>query len=81
MGDIMLNNLRSYILETDFKITILKNQINVVNYTSLGHFDEKQIILYHDQNILIIKGEALSVTKLLNDEILIVGKIKTIEFR
>ena len=81
MGDIMLNNLRSYILETDFKITILKNKIDIVNYIEIDHFDDTKIIVRFEEGHLIIKGENLTISKLLNDELLIIGKAKTIDFQ
>ena len=81
MGDIMLNHLRSYILETDFKITILKNKIDIVNYTEIDHFDDTKIIIRFKEGHLIIKGENLTISKLLNDELLIIGKAKTIDFQ
>lgn len=81
MGDIMLNNLRSYILEDKFKITILTDRIDIVNYSEIDHFDDTKIIVRFQNGLVIIKGEDLTISKLLNDELLILGKIKNIEFQ
>lgn len=81
MGDIMLNNLRSYILEDKFKITILTDRIDIVNYSEIDHFDDTKIIVKFQNGLVIIKGEDLTISKLLNDELLILGKIKNIEFQ
>lgn len=75
------NYIRSYILEEEFKITILNNKINIVNYTSIGSFDDSKIIINYNKGIVIIKGNNLVVTRLMSDEILISGKINTLEFR
>ena len=75
------NYIRSYILEEEFKITILNNKINIVNYTSIGSFDDSKIIINYNKGIIIIKGNNLVVTRLMSDEILISGKINTLEFR
>lgn len=83
MGDIMLDNLkhlRTYILENEFKITILIGRIDIVNYLEIDHFDDTKIIVRFEKGTVIIKGENLSISKLLNDELLILGKIKTVEF-
>lgn len=83
MGDIMLNkfnNLRTYILENEFKITILTGRIDIVNYLEIDHFDDTKIIVRFEKGIVIIKGENLTISKLLNDELLILGKIKAVEF-
>lgn len=73
--------LRSYILEEEFKITILNNKINIVNYISIGSFDDSKIIINYDNGRVVIKGNSLVVSKLMNDEILISGNINFLEFR
>lgn len=74
-----IDAFRSYLLEDEFKITILNNKINVVNFTSIGHFDDSKIIIRHKEGNIIVKGSHLVVSKLLSDEILISGNIKNIE--
>ena len=79
------NGLYSYILDNDFKIVILINKINIVNFYELGHFDNNKVIVRYkiDNNIhaLIIKGKNLVVSKLKIKEVLIEGVIDNIEFR
>ena len=80
MGDIMLKDLRTYILENEFKINILTGKVNIVNYTEIDHFDDTKVIIRYDKGIVKIKGENLTISKLLNDELLILGQIKVVEF-
>lgn len=79
------NNLQSYILDSDFKIIVLLNKINIVNFFELGHFDNSKVIVRYkvNNNIhnLIIKGSSLLVSKLKSNEVLIEGVINNIEFR
>lgn len=75
------NILRTYLMEDEFKVTYFKNKINIVNYESIGHFDSNKIIVRRVGGSIIINGTNLVVSKLLNDEILINGKISNIEFR
>lgn len=77
----IIKNIRSYILDEEFKITILNNRVNVVNYTSIGHFDNNKVIVKYNQGQVIIKGDNLVVTRLMSDEILISGDLSAIEFR
>lgn len=77
----MLKKVRNYIMEEELTVTILNNKVNVVNYTSIGHFDSNKVNIIHEQGQIIIHGEKLVVSKLLIDEVLVVGKIKNIEFR
>lgn len=77
----LINNIRSFLLEDEFEIRIYKNKVNVINYDSIGHFDSNKIMIYYDAGLIIIKGNNLVVSKLLNDEVLITGIIQDIELR
>ncbi|MDD3453166.1 MAG: YabP/YqfC family sporulation protein [Bacilli bacterium] len=76
-----LDKFREYILEQEFKIIILNNKINIVNYDKIDHFDFNKIIVRYMKERIIINGDNLVISKLLNDELLITGNIKTIELR
>lgn len=80
MGDIMLKDFRTYILENEFKINILIGKIDIVNYIEIDHFDDTKIMVRYEKGLVVIKGENLTISKLLNDELLILGKIKSLEF-
>ena len=79
------NGLRSYILDTEFKVTILDGRINIVNFSEMGHFDNNKVIVRYLKNNnthnLIIKGRNLVVSKLKRNEVLIEGVIDNLEFR
>ncbi len=77
----IINNIRSYILDEEFKITYLNNRINIVNYDSIGHFDNNKVLINYDDKRITIKGNNLVVSKLMNNEVLIEGVISNIEFR
>ncbi len=73
------NMVRNYIYDDTFKIIYQNNKLNIVNYNLIDHFDENKIIVSVSTGRIIIKGNYLTVAKLLNDELLITGKIKNIE--
>ena len=77
----IINGIRSYILEDNYKITIINNKISITNYLDIGHFDSNKIIVKLNDCEVIIKGTELTVSKLVGDEILITGKFNNIEFR
>ena len=77
----IVSGIRSYILESDTKITIVNNKLNITNYIDIGHFDSNKIIVKLKDKNIIIKGENLVVSKLLDNEILITGILNNIEFR
>lgn len=77
----IINGIRSYINDSDTKLTIFNNKINIVNYIDIGHFDNNKIVVKLKNKDIIIKGKELVVSKLINDEILITGEFNNIEFR
>lgn len=77
----IIERTRNYLLDETFNMRILKNKIDICNYQSIGYLDDNLIIINHIDGEIKIKGENLVVSKLLNDEILISGVIKTIEMR
>ena len=77
----IINNIRSYILEEEFKLTYLDNKINIVNYDSINHFDSNKVLISYENKSVVIKGKDLVVSRLMNDEALIEGEVINIEFR
>ena len=80
IGDTMsFDKLRTYIMEDEFEIKILDNRVNILNYEFIDHLDQNKVIIRHKKGRTIIKGKNLVVSKLLKDEILIVGNIINLE--
>ncbi len=77
----MLKKLQNYILDNEFKMVVLTNKVDIVNYIDIDHFDSNKIIVRYNNGVVIVKGEDLIISKLLTDEILINGKLKTIEMQ
>lgn len=77
----LINRFRSYLLEEEFQVNIVKGQINVINYESLGHFDSSKVMVHYDGKTLVIKGQNLVVSRLVVDEVLVTGNIQSLEFR
>lgn len=65
-------------MENEFKIILLKNKVNVVNYKEIKDFTFKKVTISYDDGVININGDNLVITKLLNDEILIEGQISSI---
>lgn len=76
-----INKIRSYFLEDELEIKVYKNKVNVINYKSIGHFDSNKVMIYYENGHLVVSGNNLVVSRLVQDEVLIVGDIKDIELR
>ncbi len=74
-------SIRSYFIDEEFQIIYLPNQIDIINYQEIDSFDDEKIRIRYKEGVLVIGGKNLSINKLLEDEVLIGGKIEKIEFR
>jgi len=77
----LIKDLRTFILEDEFKITYSNNKLGILNYSNISHFDSSKIMINYKNGIVLITGQNLIVSKLLIDELLIEGGIEKIELR
>ncbi|MFR7674566.1 MAG: YabP/YqfC family sporulation protein [Clostridia bacterium] len=75
----MFRNIREYINETELKITLLKNRVNVLNYDRIRDITDKEISLTKGNDKIKIIGNNLKLNKLLDQEVLIIGNILRVE--
>ena len=76
-----IHKFRSYLLEDNFSMSVLKNKVEIMNYIEISHFDNNKIKIKYDDGEITIKGDNLIISKLMNDSILISGDIFNIELR
>ena len=74
-----MSGIINYIKDNEFRMNILEDKIDIINYLDLLSMTEERISLLTPIGRIIIKGHSLTVKKLLNKEMLIVGKIQSIE--
>lgn len=72
------NRIDDFINDKEYKITICKNKVNIINYTEIIDFSPHEITLKSPQGITTVEGENLTITKLLENELLIEGTIKSV---
>lgn len=76
----MIRSTLDYIKQEEFKITIKNKLIDIENYDKLGKIDDNEMIIYSKSLKIKIKGKSLTVNKLVNNEVLIMGNYKEILF-
>lgn len=71
----LINNFR----EQQFKIIIYEDKINIMNYNEISSIMEDEIYLSFQNGLLKITGKNLSISKMIDKEILILGQIKEVK--
>ena len=75
----MIKRIISYIKDNKFKINYINNSVNVVNYDKILEVTDEVITIIKENKIILIRGNNLKISKLLDNEILITGLINKIE--
>lgn len=73
--------IREYIFDHRFSLTLKNNTLDIVNYLEIISFSDDAITLKYEGGNIRISGKDLIISKLLDDELLIKGKVRSIEFR
>ena len=74
-----MRGIINYVRDNEFRMIVLENKIDIVNYLDLLSMTEERVSVSTKKGRIVVKGENLSVQKLLNREILIVGTVTNIE--
>ena len=75
-----MKNIRNYVTDSEFKIIIKNNSIYIENYIDIGSIYEKEISIFIKNKQIKIIGNNLLIKKMLNKQILILGKYNNILF-
>ena len=75
----MFQKIDNYINSKEFQLNLYKNKINIINYKRLLSIEENYISVLTNKEKIIIKGTQLLLLKILDNELLIKGNIKSIE--
>lgn len=73
-------NIKDFLFDKNFKIIIYDGVINIVNYEKIITLEETRISFMSSSKIITIKGEGLSIRKMLENEVLITGKYSEVVF-
>lgn len=71
----------NYLTDKKYVITYEENQVNVNNYIEILDFSPTVVSIKHNKGITKIKGKDLVVSKMLDNEVLIIGNIKQIDLK
>ncbi len=76
----MLERVKDYIKDEEFRMTIFKNRVHIVNYQEILSLEPSRVSVQIENKRMVLKGTKLLVKKLLDHEILIQGEIHSLEW-
>lgn len=75
----MIESVRNYIKDLDFRFTVYLDKVNIINYQKIISLEDDKILLLGGNKKITIRGKNLTLSKLLDEEVLILGEITKIE--
>lgn len=75
----MIENIKDYIKDLEFRFTIYNNRIHIVNYSKILSLKNDKIIISKDRKKYLFKGKNFTLNKLLDEEVLLLGEVTSIE--
>lgn len=75
----MKDRVYNYIVDSKFRIIILENKINIINFKRIIEIEDDYITLQSDTKKIRITGTNFILNKLVKDELLVTGNLKNIE--
>lgn len=76
----LIKTLDNYINDKKYKMIYTANKIDIINYTEILDFTSKLISIKYKEKIFYIEGEELVISKMMENEVLITGKINKVTF-
>lgn len=72
--------LSDYVNDKNFSIIYKNNRLDIINYSKILDFSDTKISISYFNNIYIINGTNLVISKMMEEELLITGNIESISF-
>ncbi len=74
----MLNNISTYLRDLDYRVTLLKNGLHVLNYKSIIDITSNIIMFKVNDKLFKVNGKNMILKELDKKEFLITGVIESV---
>ncbi len=71
--------LDRYLIDKTYKLTITLGSAHIINYEEIEDFSSTRIAVRHAKGVTILLGSDLVVSRMQENELLITGKIQSIQ--
>ena len=76
----IFDKLDRYLVENEYKVTIKNDKVHIINYTEIVDFSSTKVVIKYNNGIMTINGLNLVVSKMLEEELLVTGKITSLVY-
>lgn len=76
----LFDKLDRYLVDNEYKVTISSKGVYIINYLEIVDFSSDKVIVKYREGVTTFRGCDLVVSKMLEDEVFITGKIDSIVY-
>ena len=76
----LFDRLDKYLVDNEYKVTIKDKEVHIINYLEIVDFSGDKVVVRYRDGFTTLMGNDLVVSKMIDDELLITGKLKSIEY-
>ena len=73
-----MDRLDNYLYDREYKIIVKDGSVNIVNYDEIVDFTLTKISVRYKNKIIIVEGHDLTISKMIDNEVLVVGNIEVV---
>lgn len=75
----MLLRVKDYILDKEFRLTLLEERFCAVNFSKILSLEEERVSFLTSYGRVVVKGRSFVLQRLLDAEVLIGGRVEGVE--
>ena len=75
----LLDRIDEYLVDKEYKIIYKYKYLNIINYVEIIDFTDREIKIKYKGGVTKVFGINLVISKMLDDELVIIGDIERIE--
>lgn len=73
-----MDRLDNYLYDREYKIIVKDGSVDIVNYDEIVDFTLTKISVRYKNKIIIVEGHDLTISKMIDNEVLVVGNIEVV---
>ena len=74
----IMDRLDNYLYDREYKIIVKDGFVDIVNYDEIVDFTLTKISVRYKNKIIIVEGHDLTISKMIDNEVLVGGKIEAV---
>ena len=79
LGDCMLSRVKDYILDHEFRLTLLEERFFAINFSKIVALEESRVSFLTSYGRVVVKGKNFVLQRLLDSEVLVGGEVLGVE--